>query len=489
MDAGFEPAEFPVYLIPSAEVDCRPYAGCDEFTNLEELGRGGEAVKYFTKLKYCELPTGSNEGTFYSWEGSVAEGYRLKSHRLLTVSAGLAADLGNMQIDLPGSSVAQEFQPESPAYGEDRKERIETYYRVCNQALYDANVNGAGSVSGVGGMDPSCTALYDNTGRIFYRLLDKTASVSEACTQFRKTIPYLEVDQAITDLNTCSNRHGFWADDPDDAVSGDVCRRCTGGGQYEDGSCIYWSLPEESVSCPKRANGCRRYVGNTGNVVNPAVIFRTFEPDPAATDSAGNLLDPADALLAAAEGWSSVPATTLSPVTESLQVGEHSLFIPAGVTSFAYDIALSSPDNPILEATGRYELSFWARGDSQSLSVSFNQFGNPLESFTYDPIARGDHPVSVTGGWQEFELGPVEFTGSPTNTASIVFARNPSGGQLYLDNVRLRLIQDQVEVVKPAAGFTVPEACDATPDDGLPGAALGCTEYIDSQNRTVYGRF
>ncbi|MBI5728423.1 MAG: hypothetical protein HY984_01570, partial [Candidatus Magasanikbacteria bacterium] len=60
---------------------------------------------------------------------------------------------------------------------------------------------------------------------------------------------------------------------------------------------------------------------------------------------------------------------------------------------------------------------------------------------------------------------------------------------LFIDHVRLRWIRDEVYVVKNSwktrEGYEVPLICDATPNDSFPGAALGCTEYVNSKNRPV----
>ncbi len=73
----------PVYLIAKSGTQCEAaYAGCEEFTNLDEVAKGGEGLEYYTYIRKCEKP---NPGcaTYYHWEGDEARGYELIAESLV----------------------------------------------------------------------------------------------------------------------------------------------------------------------------------------------------------------------------------------------------------------------------------------------------------------------------------------------------------------------------------------------------------------------
>jgi len=56
--------------------------GCDEFTNLDEVAKGGEGIEYYSYLRQCIKPEEGGWDTYYTWEGSDTAGYQLKKWEL-----------------------------------------------------------------------------------------------------------------------------------------------------------------------------------------------------------------------------------------------------------------------------------------------------------------------------------------------------------------------------------------------------------------------
>jgi len=474
-ETHFEKSEFPLYFIGrNAKVCSAQYEGCDEFTNIDTVAKGGEGLEYYSNLKYCERPNGTNEKTYYSWEGSENEGYVLRKHRMLQISDVERQYVESLQLD---PEVLNEFEASSPAYNDDSKSGLEGSYALCNKEKYNALINNPYSLN-VASSD--CRALYDNSGHIYYRLLANTVTVSDACHPLRKTLSNLYVDNELTAAGSgqCSAKGGVW--------KGSACERCYNGGSFEDGSCVYWTIPDESDVCPASANMCRSYIGNKGNNIQE-VLFSSFEP----------ASQEIDALNAAKSGWWGTRALSVEP--EATQVGLYSLKID----SYA-DLTFGSE---VLQANAWYELSFWARGVPQSLSIAFAQDGRTLEqgNFTFDVVRRQEVPAPVTSEWQEYRLGPVQFTGTSSSSAKLSFDRTllsgASSGAYFLDNIRLVRYWDdenrgQLYAIKNSwktlEGYDVPLSCDSSPDDPYPGAALGCRAYNEKEggvvNITSFGR-
>ena len=616
---GFEGERSPLYFIPpannpNAEECSAAFVGCDEFTNIDDRGDGGERLEYYSKIRSCVEPDSNVEKVYYTWEGSAQDGFVLQTHSLVRIDTDQFNYLQRIdpQFVLPDDSIEplrEVFGIGAPAVADDRKRTLEEHYGVCNRVLYENLVNGLDGPKA----DPDCRAFFDTNGEIFYRLLEDTVVVSDECRTLRKTDSYLVYDEDLTTagLALCEARGGLWGALPfgeeiDDAP-GQVCRTCAGGGNYVNGTCVYEALVSESLSCPAAANACRAYVGNTGN--NRSEIFGiagdTFEPTS----------ENPDALFLAREDW--FPRNGVDIAAEALQVGQHSLelrvedtrrLIPAGV----------------LEPGDFYELTFWARGGAQNLEIRFEEDNNTrfllesilynlrdkyvsaynaiaggycavdlpedldllvqtneaqiidliadaqgefdraqqlirdnldirvdivtlmqefngfirdaqaavdrsrddwlalcgedpltvegeapdleatlfrdtraLRSFTFDPFTDTNIQLSVGTTWQEYRLGPIEFTGNDEHLAALLFTQiitdNNNDVPLYLDNVQLTRVQDTVYLIRDswqtAEGLDAPRSCfsdNQDPASGVPGAALGCRAYADSDGDPHY---
>lgn len=466
LSTDFAPERYPVQFIPSlaqeqmaaAGQSCSLAAvGCSEFTNIDAATAGGEALVYFSDIKHCERPTDDNIKTFYSWEGSANTGFTLQIHKLRPYTSEESAYIATVA----GATVGQAFAEGSPAYADDSETGLALNYELCNQEGYNLYLN-TGDATLPGSADPSCRALYDDDGNVYYRLLAETITVSNECTPLRKTESELYVDNTIDAQGLCEQKQGFW--------DGNSCQRCYGGGFYEGGSCVYWAIdaPGESVSCGAAANNCREYVGNAGNNV-ALTVSEDFEPGEDLTIA-----------------WQGTDGN-VSIAAEAIQVGLHSLRIDATRAQRPIDAIDLFPG-------ALFELSFWARGTSQKVSVWFEQDGQQVgDAFTVDPVTGAASAISVGTAWQQYQLGPVEFAGDASKEATLVIDRDvTAAGSLFVDNLELRrftsderlfLIKDSW---KTPEGYEVPLACDSSPFDGLPGEALGCRAYTDSDDADVF---
>ncbi len=468
----FESSKFPLnFIARDAETCSIQNVGCDEFTNIGAAAAGGESLEYYSNLKRCELPSGDNGRVFYSWEGSEVQGYILKRHTLLQINSTNQNYIGLLGLSYQGTDTAGTVFPAgSPAYVDDSLSALQANYDKCNQASYNELLANPYSPNGA---SPDCRAFYDPNGNIYYRLFRDTVTVSSQCTPLRKTDSQMYRDGNITNATTCQDKGGNW--------NGGQCNRCMNGGVYQanasgtGGSCVYNSIQSEATLCPASANKCRSYIGNTGNNIEQVATFG-FEPR-------GNSVD---ALNEARAGW----VGTVSVEPESLQVGLNSLRVNGPSIGYNFEAGKLQPG-------AWYELRFWARGSgSFGISSGFAQDNQTVgTAFTFDPLTNSNALAPITNEWQEYRLGPVQFVGDGTRGAQLYFGSQANGtSQFYfLDNVSVVQIggasSNHVYLIKDSwktpEGYDVPLACDANPNDGLPGMYLGCREFTKRDGSTV----
>ncbi|MBI2989868.1 MAG: hypothetical protein HYY51_01610 [Candidatus Magasanikbacteria bacterium] len=479
-EAPFEASVFPLYFIPSQATACSAtYNGCSEFTNIDTALSGGEGLEYYKDIKYCQKPSGANERTYYSWEGSASEGFVLRVHRMLQIDQKESQYISALNLALNvGDSSASVFGPGAPAFANDSEASLQNAYDFCNEINYTVLINNPYDLEAA---NSNCRALYDEEGHIYYRMLNDTVSVSEDCHPLRITEASLEEDDNLKGNEAlCLDKKGMWTGS---GATG-ICKRCFNGGEYKDGSCVYWSITSEAESCPAEFNGCRAFNGNFGNNIRTVEYF-SFEPE----------ADSEDALNQAAAGW--FGAQEDGPIAvkpDATQVGLYSLQVNDSMLAYAFE-----PD--VIQSEKWYELEFWAHGTPQNLSIQITQLlGGDTEAgdiikadFTADPSVPGKQiKVPVGEAWQSYRLGPVRFSGDGSKKSHLIFERSFVGasGPYFIDSLRIIEVESQDHYVKNSwkqridlNGETVtadvPLSCDDKPDDGLPGSALGCREYTD----------
>ncbi|MDD4272018.1 MAG: carbohydrate binding domain-containing protein, partial [Patescibacteria group bacterium] len=192
------------YFIPKTAKACSAEAvGCDQFTNLDEIKKGGEGIEYYTGLRQC-LKKSGNEGNcaeFYSWEGSDESGYQLRVESLK--SAGAEPTVTENDSALCTKDIYN-LLPSNPAYNAD------------------------------------CRQFYNRGGGISYHLYSRTFSCSDDCHPYRKTV-------ASDDTASSCKGGGVWND--------------------AEKACVYMAIPGQGATCSAAQAGCREYTGNTGNDV------------------------------------------------------------------------------------------------------------------------------------------------------------------------------------------------------------------------------
>ncbi len=469
--AKFSKEKFPLFFIPSNGQSCAPqYAGCDEFTNIDAQAQGGESREYYTDLKYCEKPAadGQNMKTFYTWEGSLSEGLSLRTHTLLPVNQDEFSYVANIQFAQNDDKITASFEVGSPAYNDDSKDTLAQNYQKCNEDNYKERLNNPFAENAA---EPDCKAFYDDAGKVYYRLLSRTVTVSNACHPLRKTNSEFYVDESLqANAGLCASKGGVF-----NGQTGE-CQRCMNGGRFQNNACIYQTIsrPGESTSCPAQANGCRAYTGSTSNNLRE-VIDDDFE---IAVDA------PADQVQAVLGPWSPRASVRVSPEATHPQL--HSLEVLGNVTR---TIASGTFANNAF-----YELSFWAKGTGQTLEITLSQIENGRENikgnFTVNTVTGQPSLVSLGGEWQAYRLGPVQFSGTPGDMLLNFQVRARNNERFYIDHVQVQQVRDYIYLVqnswKSADGNDVPLACDSAPNDGLPGEALGCSAYRDSKQQVRY---
>jgi len=222
----FDPSQ-QAYFIPKTAKTCTADAvGCSQFTNLDQVAKGGEGIEYYSYLRQCVKPSDSASscGQFYNWEGSDESGYQLKVASLKTAGTGAAAE---------------------PALTQDDS-------AFCNQTIYNLPAT-----------DPAynadCRQFYNRGGGLSYHLYSSTIACSDDCHPYRLTDS--NIDQNLTSAAACSGANKHW--------DGSQCAVCQNGGVWsaDNNACVYMAVPGQATSCAAAANGCREYTGNTGNNV------------------------------------------------------------------------------------------------------------------------------------------------------------------------------------------------------------------------------
>ncbi|MFA5062313.1 MAG: hypothetical protein WC526_04160 [Patescibacteria group bacterium] len=290
---------------------------------------------------------------------------------------------------------------------------------ACSEAEYKA---------GTASLD--CRQFNDDQGNVYYKLLSKTIVVSDQCTPYRLDNPEL-----------------------------DSIGNCLLNGELRNGQCFYMGLAAgtytnagSSQSCSAFANTCHAYKGNAGN--NIQTIF---------TDSFEGVTS------TGAINWASAGGV-LGVSLESTHVGEHSLAYngTTGQTFYKQNLNLTPQKS--------YDLTFWVKGNANSVKVS-------LQNQTSPPSPPSDlGTVGISDTWQYYHLGPVELSGSVSST-NLVFSLG-GNGTVFIDNVHFTEVSDYVYLVKNS--LRVDSVCDSEPSDNLPGEALGCSKYQTPAAASVY---
>jgi|GEM_PF-1509838 len=425
----FESAKFKD-LVPKTARSCSAInVGCDEFTNLDKEVRGGEAREYYQQIRFCEKPSGNVPPVFYTWEGTNDTGFQLRSFELkktdVTIANKFHPHANDPDTGDDSAAPCTNIEWDSDGIKATCKDETRSIDVLCNSDTITTN--------------PDCRQFYNEFGKISYRLLSRTISMTEDCRPLRKT------DSNELD---CTNSNGWW--------------------NSATNNCIYQTVMGENRQCSATAAGCREYRGGTSaNYKN--IINDTFEKG--------------------TDGWN---GGRLSPV--SSVVGGHS-YETAGIIEKQIIInpgsSITSADGKV--APAKYVLSFWARNLSGSSIVEATASGTNVVSSPIQLIPGEVSVADLTVNWQQYKSSPItiEFTDSQ-NSADVnlkIEIKNsapvPSSVKLFIDNIILQSTVSVDYLIKNS--WKTPSTCYT-----LAGTAasptikplLGCQTYGVSDGAT-----
>ncbi|NBT36645.1 MAG: hypothetical protein EBT21_00615, partial [Actinobacteria bacterium] len=140
-----------------------------------------------------------------------------------------------------------------------------------------------------------------------------------------------------------------------------------------------------------------------------------------------------------------------------------------------------------LVAGKTYILSFWAKG-SGYIAVTFDELGGSGTGHDFvDPTNEnvGNDGILLEGGWHEYTIGPLDTSSFASfDDSAIIDFGAPAGSIFYLDNIRLKAVEENVTVIKDS--WVTPSTCDQTADGAdSPQYYLGCEAYTDQNGNTA----
>ena len=472
---GFDDEVFPLHFIPRiAQENMRAdglgcvaeYAGCDEFTNLEDVSVGGGQLEHYVTLKYCEKPQagGTNELTLFSWEGSAAEGFVLQTHLVRPMSEQDVSYITAIFDQQDDGGIINAYPLGSPRYADDRPSVLRELATTCDADTYQIKLD---DPNDEGAAPADCHELFDEQNTKHYRLLSQLITVSDQCHELRKTVAntYLHVGLGGP---ICTQRGG--------KPEGNDCTRCVAGGRFDaQGTCIYSAMTgeNESRACPANANKCRAYTGNTAANVE-RIISDVFEP-------AGSEQED---LNAARNGWGYVyPEDDRENVTiaaQSADIGLNSLRL-SGDEQFMRHIATTTAR---FDDNATYEMTFWAQTAlAQDITFALHQMNEDGNSVEDSALGAFD-AVQIGATWQRYQVGPITLSNANPEVDVYLVLQKDGAGDVFIDNVELTRVQDHIYLIEDSwktrpEQYDVPIACDSVPADALPGEALGCKAYAE----------
>lgn len=416
------------------------YAGCDEFTNLDELNQGAEKREYYTQIRACQKNT-DDAGNYYTWEGSDVTGYQLKVFRLKksNINPASPAPCTNLTYNSATDTTCND-----PASVPDNMEE-RTDKGFCLKEDMASNSD--------------CREFYNNQGQVSYKLLSKTISISEDCHPYRRTPTQDNLNKIQSDCEA------------------------TGGYFNANNECIYMAIPGEGRTCSASANGCRSYKGNQGNNVRKIINNNNFN-----TGTTTDLL------------WTDDANTKngLLISSESTYPGGNSLSNKATNSTLKHPVYLRNNKTYNLSFWAKGEVNGLPL-DIKLISAS----GEVLGTFS-NVIAQNDSAFEFSAklfrDWNRYDLGPIFYTGD--NQDAYLKITMPANGTSYhrgyFDNIILKEFSGNVYVVENS--WFTPVACDNKYDDptgskancGDPsgrcslGEMLGCQAYKDRSGNDRY---
>lgn len=468
-----------VFFIPTQASSCSAqFVGCDSFTNLDSVEGGGEQVEFFTDLRACAKPEDDAGKTFFTWEGSDAAGYQLKTWQLLESEITQGTTIAYTQ-DSDRDGVRDVLDPDDDnnpntqdlEIFDDRHAdtapcvnwRLSDDLRmICvdaanRPALEASTCNQHADILS----DPDCREFYDGEGHIHYRRFSEVVPIDAACRPYRKT---------ASDETNC---------------------RATGGAWLNAGECRYFGLAAQSAVCPASANGCRAYTGGAGR--NSARIFN----DDFEEGTTANIQTIGGARVFYSNESVAADGHSLRLVTRGIDQGAQlaHAYMPGravctneegcdlGVCRvFTGKTGCGPLVNQIVPGK-TYLLEFWAKG-SGSIRAAFIDEGGESTSRHFFGEA-----IELTQGWQRYKVGPLDssqpgFERFDEHAVLAFITTDNTEETTFIDNISLKQAEENVTIVKDS--WVVPSTCDQAPNGTqAPQFFLGCQTYQDRAGTSV----
>ncbi len=353
------PAKEPVSFVSTTGKSCpATQVGCEEYTNLDQVARGGEGLEYYSFIRQCVKPAdaGSNAQSYYSWVGNEESGYQLKEFRLLrsetAEAGGNYAPCTNLGPDTPSSTNRYPNCVDGVPFDENGDGIVENHLAaVCT--VNDLQKN------------PDCTEFYDASGLVTYRLRSKLIFVSDDCHPFKNSI--------------------------DTAAGNNV---------------TYHMVPGEGLTCSAAFAGCREYKGSAGNNVR-TIISSDFEGGTIApwSSNADPALNPStNAAQAGGHSMVVFPLPTgASTVIDTLIQRDHSYILTFWAAGGANDTSIESA---LYDGTGVMIPNSKFSGTAIARQGNWNQYSlGPL--FVNQDIPAGS--ILFIGGNNSFFLDNIQL--------------------------------------------------------------------------------
>ncbi|OGY89786.1 MAG: hypothetical protein A3B30_01125 [Candidatus Komeilibacteria bacterium RIFCSPLOWO2_01_FULL_52_15] len=237
---------------PASELDC------DEFTNLDEIAKGGEGKYSFSFVRQCvEDALGQ---TYYTLEGSDTSGYQVKTWRVLpsnlTIPAG--SDISSPQggtppctnVDIGGTNCIDDNNPASLTYNRGNTK--------CSAAALQTNLD--------------CREFFDSVGQPHYLLQSRVIAAGADCQSYRRTSTGTTFHLLKSESRSCS-------------PSFNGCREYRGNqagnlriilsDSFENGSISPWDSATAAISSEAATTGGHSITNASGSGAAQASISRT----------------------------------------------------------------------------------------------------------------------------------------------------------------------------------------------------------------------
>ncbi len=410
-------------LIPNSTTKCAQSAvGCNEFTNLDAVAKGGEGKEYYSELKQCIKPNSGQCANFYTWESS-AGGYQIKTY-------SLQKDNNNNPLINYGDQASGDCSD------------------IFGLPLSDPRYN------------PDCREFRNTSGQVSYRLISRVITCSDNCFSYRLNSNNIHPTAKTQAECNSSSDETYWNS------SNSTCLTCLNGGKWDtnQNACVYQAIPGEGKSCQASQVGCREYNGNRGNDVR---LIANYDFENGLSGWYSNCTDGVD--------W--------SPVANNQQGS--SLFYNSSASSCESSGGEKVAKIKLgleIKAGRAYSLKFLARSaEANILEIYFESVDGDRYFFNLSAVAERDGAVSIKGG-NEWAIYQVNLE-NVTETLGFDGTLNISASHdFYIDDLLLTEISNRYYFIKDS--IKIPDVCYYDNSGKYQGADynLGCSQYKDKDN-------